>query len=537
MVSLWIKNHMRGINALRDLEEFPPEELAEQIIKDAYPIELLNARIPLVDVIRATIMMQEVELLSIPDSEQKQKMTTGWELVKSKVEFLLPILEEKNKRELMIPLVKGDDLIVLGVVQQQRQALLNKLEQKQLIGEIVDRRGSLLTLVSLATESGIKVEESKVDELVGKGAFKELRSRKEHIKVVEEDRRDGYVLKRYETTPVRQFTKDTPVEQMDQMINSGNFPNLSAHIKQFNIPIKVIKDLVLKNGFANLLQLEFFVKEYCNENETLMDVSHVHSPTTRAVEIDRKMPDGTKAHIIVNNGYQSSKDHIGAGMIHIGEQRLEALKKSYKKAGESDEDMVKRFFDEAVINVTGKAALEIPSDYDPKKYSILISSIKKSDNKQFAGIVIEKYDKYTEVITALFQETPRRLRADLRSMLRRLKEKSGFTDDQLEEHLVNANKLLISVDEEPLRLDQLVQVQTAVVKVEKPKEPIVVPESIKFLESILGNKLVGVAEIYPRLIAVKNNLPVLEKIVDGMLRKKLELTEEQIRLILATLEK
>lgn len=537
MVSLWIRNHMRGINAVRDLERFTPEELAEQIIKDAYPLELLNARIPLVDVIRATIMMQEVELLSIPDSDKKQKMADAWELVKSKVESLLPILEEKNKKELMISLIKGDDLIALGIIKKERQPLLDILNQKQLIGEIVDRRGALLTLISLATESGIEVDESKVDELVGKGAFSELRARKEHLKVVEEDRREGYILKRYETTPVRQFTKDTPVEVLEQMVNSGNFPNLAAHIQQYKIPIKRIKDLVLKNGFANLLQLEFFVKEYCNENETLLDVSRVHSPTTRAVEIARKMPDGNEATIIVNNGYQSSKDHIGAGLIHIGEQRLEALKKSYKKTDESDDEMVKRFFEEAVINVTGSASVEIPSDYDPKKYSILVSAIKNSGNKQFAGIVIQKFDKYTEVITALFQESPKRLRADLRSMLRRLREKSGFTDEQLEKPLADANELLKIAGEEPLQLDQLVQVQPSGGKGEKnPKEAVVIPDVLKKLKSSLEEKLIGVAEIYPKLVMFKNKKQIFDGIVDGTLRKKLGLTEEQIQLILATLE-
>lgn len=539
MVSLWIRNHMRGINAMRDLLQFSPEDLAEQIVRDVYPVELLNARIPLADVVRATIMMQEVELFSVPDSEEKEKMAAGWNLVKSKVEELLPILEDKNRRELTIPLIKGDDLLALGIPPKQRPHLLRTLEYKQQIGEVIDRKNALLTLVSLATELGIKIEESRTDELAGKGAFREMRARKENLKVVENDRRDGYVLKRYETTPVKQFTKDTPIELIDQMVNSGNFPNLVNHLQKFKISIPALKNLLLERGFANLLQLEFFVKEYCDGDESVADVSHTHSPTIRAVEITRKMPNGDNGTIIVNNGYQSTRDHIGAGLIHIGEQRLEALKKFYKKAGESDDEMVERFFEEAVINVSGTAKLEMPSDYDPNKYSILLAAIGNSGDKQFAGIVIDKSDKSIQVITTLFQESPKRLRADVRSMLRRLKEKSGFTDEQLQVHIDEANKLLLSVGEQALNLDQLSNPQQAVVAVETKterklaKEPVPIPDVLKPLGRVLKEKLIGVAEIYPRLLAVKNNQRTLDNLIDGVLRKKLNLDENQIQLILA----
>ncbi len=538
MVSMWIRNHMRAINVTRDLEEFTPEELAEKIVKDAYPTELLNARIPMSDVLRAGMMIQEVELTAAADSPDKIKLVQGWERVKAEVEKMLPFLEAQNKRELMIPLVRGEDLLALGVPKKKMSAILYEIEQQQVSGELLDRRSALLVAVAIAKNEGVHVQEDQLDALAGQGAYREMRARKENLRLVAEDKHDSFVVRRYETTPVQQFTKDTTIEEMERMIYSGNFPNLVAHLKQYEISIGDLRQVILEKGFANLLQLEFFVKEYCVEGETILNVACTRSPLARAVEISRKMPNGEEANIVVNNGYQGVKDHTGAGLIHIGEQRMEALKQFYRKDGENDDAMVKRFFDEAVINAAGSSTLEIPSDYDPNKYSILLAPIINSNNKQFAGVVIDKTGKKYKVVTTLFQESPKQLRGDLKNMLRRLKERQGFTNEQLLPHLEAANRVLVGVGESLLNLEQLERQQSVPITKDVPKagkEKALIPDQLKPLGRVLRDKLGVVAEIYPSLIAIKDDRSALEQMVDEIFKNKLKLSEEQIQAILTTL--
>ena len=107
----------------------------------------------------------------------------------------------------------------------------------------------------------MSVKEDELNTLAGQGAYQEMRSRKEHLRLISEDKHDSFVVRRYETTPVQQFTKDTSIEEMEKMIYSGNFPNLVAHLKQYEISVGDLRQVILEKGFANLLQLEFFVKE------------------------------------------------------------------------------------------------------------------------------------------------------------------------------------------------------------------------------------------------------------------------------------
>lgn len=63
-----------------------------------------------------------------------------------------------------------------------------------------------------------------------------------------------------------------------------------------------------------------------------------------------------------------------------------------------------------------------------------------------------------------------------------------------------------------------------------------IPDELKPLGGILRDKMPAVAEIYPRLQAVKDNEKAMQGIVNGVLKNKLGLDEEQIDKILKTIK-
>ena len=540
-VSLLIRHHMKGVDAVRDIKKFSAQELAEQIVRDLYPVELLNARVPLVDVIRASMMMQETELFAIPASKEREEMVAAWNLIKAQIELMIPVLEAKNTRELLIPLLKGGDLVALDIPRTMIDDIVEDVVYRQEIGEIFDRKSALLYAADLALRRGFAVSQEKIIELAGHGAFQEMRARKENLRVVEEEKRDGYTVRKYETTPIRQFTKETTPADLERGIASGNFPNLAAHVAQYHVPMEKLLELVTERGFANFLQLEFFVKEYCSDGETLLNVGITRSPVMKAVEVNRIMPDGTEASIVVNNGYQGVKSHTGAGIIHMGEQRMVALKEFYAKPGEAEEAIAQRFFNEAVIHVAGTAQLQIPSYYDPERFSTLIAPIEGSNGKQFAGVIIDKQGNTIRAVTTLFQESPKELRLDIRGALRNLKEKQNFTNEQLAPHIENANRLLVSVGEAPLTLEQLERQQQVPVVKEKPKEvvkeKVVVPVALRPLGGMLRQAMAAVVEAFPALVLVKGEKEAFDRMIQEVLREKLHLAEPQIAAVIEAVAK
>jgi hypothetical protein len=70
------------------------------------------------------------------------------------------------------------------------------------------------------------------------------------------------------------------------------------------------------------------------------------------------------------------------------------------------------------------------------------------------------------------------------------------------------------------------------VKEDKKSE---IPDALKPLGKILRDKMSAVAEAYPTLLAKKDNPQVLNGIVNGMLKKKIGLTDEQVEAVLKTL--
>ena len=63
----------------------------------------------------------------------------------------------------------------------------------------------------------------------------------------------------------------------------------------------------------------------------------------------------------------------------------------------------------------------------------------------------------------------------------------------------------------------------------------VIPNEIKPLGGILRASMKDVASIYPNLKRVKDNERALQGIVNGVLRNKLNLSDEQVDAILGTL--
>ncbi|MFC1638868.1 hypothetical protein ACFL26_01185 [Patescibacteria group bacterium] len=476
MGALWVRHHMRAVDSTRDLKKNSPDQLADRIVRDAYPTQLLNARIPIRDAIRGAMSLQHAELFSMKPSVERSQLEKGWQEIKKEVEARLPVIERQNKELLTVPLVSGTDLEKIGVDPQRRAAILEEIFNRQVDGEIADRRTALETAFELLNANKEKIE--LLDELLGEGASRSFTARMENLHAKPPEQRDGYQVLRFESMPIQQFTGDTPSEEIVDMAMNGNYPRLAQHIRDNDVAPEQLKTLFTERGFANLLQLEGFlerhgVEAYGPEGEALLDVGTVHSPVMTAVEVRREAPSGEKDWLVVDNGYQGTREHRGTGLIHIGEQRAKALNASFRKPGESEEEMLDRFFEEGVIHVAGTRQLELPSDYDTERFSVLIGPMKNSD-RQFVSLIVDKSGLEPRVITSLFQENPKNFRGDLRNMLRRLKERAKLPPEQLQRHIDEVNALLERQDISPITTDQLerkpeVQQQGKRKKKKKPK--------------------------------------------------------------------
>lgn len=70
----------------------------------------------------------------------------------------------------------------------------------------------------------------------------------------------------------------------------------------------------------------------------------------------------------------------------------------------------------------------------------------------------------------------------------------------------------------------------------KKKKKVEIPPELKKMSRILRDKTAAVAEAYPILQAKKGNERALQGVVNGLLKKKIGLTDEQIEAVLKTLE-
>jgi len=367
------------------------------------------------------------------------------------MEDRLPIMITSYQESLLVPFVTGEDLKALGIPEKKRSAIIADIIEKQLRGELLKREDALTAAIQFSISEGINVTAGKINQLLEVGGFSRYSSRLENISLLSERQEDGYKVKKYITKPLKQYDKDTPLAEIEHDINSGNFPYLVRHLFKNQISTDKVKQLLL-NQFANLLQLEFFVKEF-HQGETILNVGTTKSPVHKAIEIEREFH-GKTTTFVVYNGYQGVKDHTGAGLIHIGEQRTADLKRDFRRPEETVEQMTKRFFEEAVMHVTGTATLEIPSDYDPEKISLLIGKLKNSQDAH-AIVVCNKSAAKPSVITTIFAKNGKEMRKNIINYLRRLKEKSNFTSAQISPIVENCNIYLSNINQPTLSIESL----------------------------------------------------------------------------------
>ena len=130
-------------------------------------------------------------------------------------------------------------------------------------------------------------------------------------------------------------------------------------------------------------------------------------------------------------------------------------------------------------------------------------------------------------------------------------ESSDSSDQKVEVIRQNSEKQVRTIEEIGRALPALVEAimarrggdQTAGIvfengeyKYKKPEKKAGIPEELRPLGRVLRDKMKGVAEAYATLQTKKGNERALSGVVEGVLRKKLGLNEEQVEAVLKTLE-
>lgn len=488
MVSTLIRHHMQAIEGVVHGNEMALDALADSIIKNAYPVELRNARVPLSDMVQASTMLQELEL-RLADAETQKKLEP-WKGVLALIEEKLPIEQELLHERTAMPLVGGTDLLALGLPGDMRQrAVLEEITAGQRMGTLVNRKQALLQAVErvrgLLGETALPLEEvaAKVEELSKQSAVRPNSARWENTELMRAEEFDGpigpYKVMEWNYTPDRQLYADTPIADLNQeLVESGKYPYLGDYITRHNIPIdQVFLKKVLTAGYENFIQMEEFVRRY-GEHQSFLEVSKTKSPTMRAIEVGRVPIDALdpqpRSIVQIENGFQGDVDHTGAGLIHVGEQRLQKLQEFFQRPDESTEAMQQRFFKDGVIHTIGTAPVEFPSDYNPDQFRILTSEIKNEPGKYCSVILDRQAPGEYKLVTTLFSGNPPELRKYIRRSLQRLMQNAAYTVDQITPFMEQSNKFLTEQQLQPLQLEELQPAPVAPPKskeVKTPKQP------------------------------------------------------------------
>jgi len=469
LVSHLINKHMVAIEASRTLEKSSPEEFAEQFLKNIYPVEYSNAGLKLEDVVNAFLLIQEMELKASPAAEQLA-IEDKWQEIITAIRQRLPELIRDNVEKRTVPLISGRDLANMDIPEKHRTRILDNIFTCQLGREIVNRKVALLSVIVFCQDEQIPFSQEKAEALLSDSTstgYRPMTYRMENIRLIKRVQQDGYEVSVYRTNPMRQYNEQTTVEELEQDIHSGNFPFLVSHMEKHEIRSEVILELLTKGKFANLLQMEFFVREYCIGQESILNVAKTRSPAVKAVEIKRKDFDGKEIVIQITNGYQGVRDHTGAGYIHIGEQRFTDLDSGFRKEGESDEAMLQRFYDDVVLHVTGSATLQIPS---PPNSSLFFGPIKGDGEKKFAAVIVSRRTAKPRVITTVFLSGAKNLKKNFVRYLRKLREHPDFpySEEQLQPIIEDCNKFMAEHGQPPI---SIVDVRRPGASQPNPKSP------------------------------------------------------------------
>ncbi len=489
MVQGWIEHHMRAVEATYQPKR-TQEEITDWLIDESYPPTVRNARISQADAVRGTLALQSIELIMAQDEDRLAHLQAWREIIEI-IEEKLPLLELLAKEESTVRLVSGFDLVKLNVPEAYREPLLRQLTRDQAAGRFSDRPTALTALVEYLHEQlpALDVDRAMIQELAGGSAVRLGTARFENLRMLKQETiTDGpqpYEVLTYETEPFQEMYPDTPIEELYQKIMSGNYPLLQNHLAERNVVVdESFRSRILEAGFVNLVQLETLIQQTRSfgAEQNVLEIAKTHSPHMLALEIRRTpiQSEATKLSILFENGYQATTDHVGVGVIHVGEQRCDELRQFFRRGEESDEAMLERFFKDAVIQVTGSADCVIPSDYGPERFRLLTGPIRNMPG-QFATVIIDcESAERARLVTTLYAPDAKAARRNLKSSLKRLHEKAGVTGPALAELVERANQLLSQHGIELIAVDELIA------KAPKPKKSESAPKRRTFKDELIG---------------------------------------------------
>lgn len=205
----------------------------------------------------------------------------------------------------------------------------------------------------------------------------------------------------------------------------------------------------------------------------------------------------------VNNAILILKNHMAGGVIESG-SRLANSAKIYKQM---DEETFKDLLNVLLIDGTSTVSFNVDSG----------SSMAGKKASIPAERLLENIKTYNRVFDAIAQTADAKTR-----------DKQG----QLANKFFKAINNFDAID--AASLSQLEQKLNALANPET--QAVAMPDELRPLAELLADKSQGVAEVYARLKQLAGNEKALSGIVNGVLRGKLGLSEEQIMAVIGTLK-
>jgi hypothetical protein len=252
-------------------------------------------------------------------------------------------------------------------------------------------------------------------------------------------------------------------------------------------------------------------------------------------DLGKTSPEGVQVHPKDPNKRQY------VGHEKASEQMVRALLPKYFSLSETDLELVSRLvgLHASALNLVGNFQTnDQPKGGDLKSYDQFIAQIEEIpgdlslEDKMRILFAINRADKMAGTNPASDSSNPKV--QDIRSK----SEKQVSTLDKLEKAL----PALIAAVQGKRSGDQKAGVvlvgDTYMYNRLAPQpetKPVEIPEALKPLSDLLGDKLQAVAADYPKLQQKKGNPGALQGIVNGVLKKKLGLNETQVQKILETL--
>ena len=345
-----------------------------------------------------------------------------------------------------------------------------KTMQAQQLGFIHSRDGALAFAGMLSASEGIPFHIT--DEMRARTGA-DLR---QFVRMLPESEmsRDVYSVKRFVPSSREQFTDDALAPAiLREYERSRNYPAMESELAKAGIPNSAVAEWLITRRIPSLVELEGFCENmrwlrgaFENFRGSIVDALDAGS-SAGVVAVVERAGDSQLPAISLSLGHQNKNESAGTGLRHVLHQRMQSgALADFRVEGESEDQTVQRFIDDAVLHVAGTAQAVVPSRKYPNSHILLSGPVSHLKGHYLSLVLAHTRDpldpgtERIQVVTALYHTGPAALRKclarELQGWIKASNQaKASYDETLLEEYLRRVNKLLTDSHQQPIQHSEI----------------------------------------------------------------------------------